>query len=264
MLKIPLFQVDAFTKEKFKGNPAGVCITETALTDSQMQNIAMEMNLSETAFLVPEADGYRLRWFTPEAEVKLCGHATLASAHVLFEKNYLNKNQTANFYTLSGLLTAKMNDGLIELDFPAKLEEPVADFPEIEFIIKRKPVYIGKNEFDFLVEVENEEMVRQLEIDMQKLKSLPVRGLIVTARSDKAGIDFVSRFFAPAVGVYEDPVTGSAHCCLAPYWMKKIGKSEFNAYQASKRGGFLKLRVEGNRVKILGEAVTVFQTELSL
>lgn len=264
MAKIPLFQVDSFTKEKFKGNPAGVCMTETALSEIQMQNIAMEMNLSETAFLFPESDGYRLRWFTPEAEVKLCGHATLASTHILFENNYLSKDKIANFYTLSGLLTAKMSDGLIELDFPAKLEEPVFDFPEIEGIIKQKPVYLGKNEFDYLVEVESEEMVRLLEIDIQKLKSLPVRGLIVTAKSSDPSIDFVSRFFAPAVGVNEDPVTGSAHCCLAPYWMKKSGKTEFNAYQASKRGGFLKLRVEGNRVKIMGNAVTVFGTELTL
>ncbi|HPH95972.1 MAG TPA: PhzF family phenazine biosynthesis protein [Anaerolineaceae bacterium] len=260
---IPIYQVDAFTDKAFSGNPAAVCILDVAQTDLWMQNVAAEMNLSETAFLVPEADGYRLRWFTPLAEVALCGHATLASSHILWETGRLAQNVSAKFFTLSGVLTARLDaQKWIELNFPVKPVEQAPVPPELAQILNVTPVFTGKNQFDFVVEVENEEIVRQVAPDFQALKKLPVRGVVVTAKSSLPEFDFVSRFFAPAVGVNEDPVTGSAHCCLAHYWSHKLGKHHFNAFQASRRGGRLKLTLEGDRVLIGGQAVTVLSGEL--
>ncbi len=211
-----IYQVDAFTFQPFHGNPAGVCILPKPALESWMQSIAKEMNLSETAFLVQEEDGFRLRWFTPAVEVKLCGHATLASAHVLWETGTLAAGKQARFHTLSGLLTADQHDNWIEMDFPAKIEEPSEPLDELAVALGVKPVYVGKNVFDYLVEVDSEDTVRNLEPDFTLLKKLPVRGVIVTARSASTDFDFVSRFFAPAVGINEDPVTGSAHTCLTP------------------------------------------------
>ncbi len=258
-----LFQVDAFTNEPFKGNPAAVCILQGPRDDRWMQDVAHEMNLSETAFLQQEEHGFRLRWFTPAAEVDLCGHATLASAHILWETGTLQSSEQARFYTRSGLLTAeRQSDGWIELDFPAKQEEPAAPPPELLSALGVTPIYVGKNVFDYLVEVETEEMVRSMKPDMTLLARVPVRGVMVTSRASTDEYDFVSRFFAPQVGVNEDPVTGSAHCCLTPYWSPRLGKEEMLAYQASPRGGILRVRLNGERVKIGGQAVTVMRGEL--
>jgi PhzF family phenazine biosynthesis protein len=260
-MPIPIYQVDAFTNMPFKGNPAGVCLLDKPVPDDWMQCVAMEMNLSETAFLLPEGEGYRLRWFTPAVEVDLCGHATLASAHVLAEIGQILPGDSARFFSRSGLLTARLlTDGMLELDFPAK---PLEAVPAPDGLIEAlgvQPVFIGKNVFDYLVEVYTETEVRQANPDMARLKQVPARGVILTSRSDQ--YDFVSRFFAPQVGVAEDPVTGSAHCCLAPYWAEKLGKSEFQAYQASPRGGELRLTLDGERVLMRGRAVTVFRGEL--
>lgn len=255
-----IYQVDAFTDQPFKGNPAGVCILEEKQTDEWMQNVASEMNLAETAFLFPMDQGYSLRWFTPNSEVDLCGHATLASAHILFEKGYLKKEQEAHFHTKSGLLTAKLNEGWIQLNFPATPEEETDAPEELKEALDIDPIYTGKSVFDYLVEVDSEETVKNIRPDFTKLLKVRCRGIIVTAKSSE--YDFVSRFFAPEVGIFEDPVTGSAHCCLGPYWMKKLGKDTFTAYQASERGGILKVHVVGERVLIMGKAITVLEGDL--
>jgi len=261
-MSVPLYQVDAFTSLLFQGNPAAVCLLDQPRPDAWMQSVAGEMNLSETAFLLPEGDGYRLRWFTPAVEVDLCGHATLASAHVLFETGRLPAGATAKFYTRSGLLTAVQKDGWIELNFPVKEIETVAPLPGLIEALKVEPLYIGKNVFDYLVEVADEDQVRRAKPDIAALKEMDTRGVMLTSRATEK-YDFISRFFAPKVGVNEDPVTGSAHCALAPYWGRKLGKTELLAYQASARGGELQLRVLGDRVAIAGQAVTVFAGELN-
>jgi len=257
-----LFQVDAFTDEPFKGNPAAVCILPEAFDERWMQNVAMEMNLSETAFLHKEDDGLSLRWFTPSVEIDLCGHATLASAHVLWESGVLKPDEHARFHTRSGLLTAKRNDDWIELDFPAEPEDEALIPSGLVNAIGVSPKYTGKNRFDYLVEVESEEVVRKITPDFKLLASVPARGIIITSVSASDKYDFVSRFFAPAVGINEDPVTGSAHCCLGPFWKKRLNKNNFTAYQASSRGGVIRVNVKGDRVLLGGQAVTVFKGEL--
>ena len=258
-----IVQVDAFTDRPFAGNPAGVCVLPEARDEAWMRAVAREMNLSETAFLVKVADGYHLRWFTPAAEVTLCGHATLGSAHVLFEDGLLAPDETARFQTLSGLLTAEKRGDWIWLDFPAKPDERVAEPPaELVAALGVTPAYVGKNGLDYVVEVASAEIVRNLAPDISALAKAPARGVIVTARSDDPAYDFVSRFFAPAVGVAEDPVTGSAHCCLTPYWAKRLGKSEMVGYQASARGGVVKVALVGDRVRLGGQAVTTLRGEL--
>lgn len=262
-MAIPLFQVDAFTDRPFRGNPAAVCLLEQARDAAWMQAVAGEMNLSETAFLVPEADGYRLRWFTPKSEVKLCGHATLASAHVLFERGLLPSGAAARFHTASGLLSAvrQPDSGRIELDFP--ITEVVSCEPPAGLVeaLGITPLFIGRGDDDYLVEVASESIVRNITPDFGRLVRVACRGVIVTAAASTAGVDFVSRFFAPVVGIEEDPVTGSAHCRLLPYWQKKTGRNTFTAFQASQRGGVLYLSAAGNRVRIAGQAVTVLQGE---
>lgn len=255
-----LLTVDAFTDSAFKGNPAAVCILDRERDAAWMQDVAKEMDLSETAFLLHHADGFGLRWFTPSVEVALCGHATLASAHALWEERVLETD--ARFHTLSGLLTATRNGDLIELDFPAKAEEAAVVPPMLIDALGVMPLYVGKNQFDYLLEVESEEQVRALKPDHARLRTIPVRGVIVTARSSDPRFDFVSRFFAPGSGVDEDPVTGSAHCALTPYWSKKLGKTEMTAYQASARGGVVHVRLAGDRVKLGGRAVTILRGEL--
>jgi PhzF family phenazine biosynthesis protein len=230
--------------------------------DVWMQNVAREMNLSETAFLVRQQEGFDLRWFTPKVEVDLCGHATLASAHALWELGELRRDVQARFHTRSGLLTAERKGDWIELHFPATPAEPAQAPAGLAEALPVKPVYMGKNQFDYLLEVESEEAVRSLEPDFGQLERIPVRGVMVTSRSASAEFDFVSRFFAPYSGVPEDPVTGSAHCCLGPYWASKLGKKEFLAYQASARGGVVRVRLEGDRVRLGGQAVTVLRGEL--
>lgn len=262
MNNLRIFQVDAFTDRLFCGNPAGVCILQSPGDSDWMQKVAREMNLSETAFLSKENDGYNLRWFTPTVEVDLCGHATLASAHILWQENYLSKHQEAKFFTKSGILTAQRSDDWINLNFPAELETKAAPPEDLLKALGVKALYIGKNRFDYIVEVESEKVVRNLKPDLILLGKLSGRGVIVTSLSDMNEFDFVSRFFAPGSGIDEDPVTGSAHCCLGPYWMNRLGKREFNAYQASARGGIVKVKIEGNRVILGGQAVTVLKGNL--
>ena len=263
-MAIPIFQVDAFTSEPFKGNPAGVCLLRGPAEAAWMQSVAAEMNLAETAFPLAEGDGFRLRWFTPKVEVKLCGHATLATAHVLWEQGILPEGREARFHTLSGLLTARRDGDLVELDFPARPPLPKApDWAEaVVGALGIKPTAIVLSAEDVLFEAADEEAVRSVQPDFATLRQLPARGVIVTSRSSSPDYDFVSRFFAPAVGVDEDPVTGSSHTVLVPYWAKKLGKSEFTAFQASARGGILRLRLAGDRVKIAGRAITVIRGEL--
>jgi len=259
-----IYKVDSFTEKPFAGNPAGVCILPGPRDETWMQNVAREMNLSETAFLYRGKDGYELRWFTPAAEVELCGHATLASAHILWETGDLAPKAEARFQTKSGLLTAARRGGQIELDFPAKPEE-TAEAPDglIE-ALGVEPLHIGRNAFDYLVEVESQEIVRDAAPDFARLKKIRARGVMITAVASSAGFDFVSRFFAPAVGIDEDPVTGSAHCCLGPYWGAKLGKTEMKAYQASARGGIVRVRLAGDRVLLGGHAVTILRGELAV
>jgi PhzF family phenazine biosynthesis protein len=260
---ITITQVDAFTSKPFSGNPAAVCILETTVDAAWMQNVAAEMNLSETAFVHPEGNGFRLRWFTPAVEVDLCGHATLATAHTLWELGYVSPTQSIEFYTRSGLLSAALEEDWIALDFPAKPPQPT---PPPEALIRAlgiAPKYAGFDGSDYLLEVDSEAELRQLKPDFAVLETVPTRGIIVTSVSETEEYDFVSRFFAPAAGVNEDPVTGSAHCCLAPFWQQKLGKAEFVAYQASKRGGVLRVKLNGDRVLLSGQATTVFRGELS-
>jgi len=261
-MPLAIVQVDAFTNQPFAGNPAAVCVLPAARDEGWMRNVAREMNLSETAFLVRQSDGFHLRWFTPAVEVALCGHATLASAHVLWECGYLKPGEQARFHTLSGLLTAEQRGEWIEMDFPVKPEEPAEAPPRLAEALGAAPKYVGRNKFDYLAELESEAVVRGLKPNFSLLSELPVRGVIVTARSETPAFDFVSRFFAPGSGVAEDPVTGSAHCCLGPYWAKYLEKKEFLAYQASARGGVVRVRLNGDRVILGGQAVTTLRGEL--
>ena len=255
-------QVDAFTDRPFSGNPAAVCLLAQPREDSWMQFVAREMNLSETAFLLPRDSGFGLRWFTPTIEVDLCGHATLASAHVLWEDRHLAPEQPARFYTRSGVLTAEKKENWIEMDFPATPAEPSAPVEGLESALGVKACHLGRTRFDYLVGVETEDAVRALKPDLGALGRLNVRGVIVTSRASRRDYDFVSRFFAPAAGVDEDPVTGSAHCCLGPFWKERLGRAGLVGYQASARGGFVRTRCVGDRVHISGQAVTVLRGEL--
>jgi PhzF family phenazine biosynthesis protein len=262
-MPIRIVQVDAFTDRPFAGNPAAVCVLQSARPDQWLRDVAREMNLSETAFLVPQNGGYQLRWLTPAVEVDLCGHATLASAHVLWEDGHLPAGEQARFFTRSGLLTADRRGDWIELNFPAKTAEP-AEAPEglLGGLGVKEAKFVGRNAWDYLVELDSEETLRGLSPDHSALRKLPVRGVIATARPSGGDFDFVSRFFAPGAGVDEDPVTGSAHTALGPYWAGRLGKKEFNAYQASARGGVLRVRLDGDRVILGGQAVTVMTGEL--
>lgn len=257
MQAIPFYQVDAFTTVPFKGNPAAVCLLEVPLPDATMQAIAMENNLSETAFLLKENNGYRLRWFTPTSEVKLCGHATLASAHVLWEQGLAPVSAPLHFYTLSGeLLASRTPGGAITLDFPVVEGHPVTLNERLQAAIPARIVHATYHKDRYVVELENAAAVEQLQPDFNAFKQ--EGGVIVTARGPEgSGYDFISRFFASHWGIDEDPVTGSAHCCLAAYWAPLLDKTEFLAYQASARGGELRVALKGKRVLMTGHAVTV-------
>lgn len=257
-------QVDAFSNTPFAGNPAAVCILPNPQSSDWMQKVAQEMNLSETAFLVRQEDGFHLRWFTPTTEVPLCGHATLASAHVLWSQGHLLPDEVARFHTKSGVLIAKKHGSWIELDFPVNSSEQITAPPELGEALGIAITTVMKNSLGYLVEVESEDLVRQMQPNFELLKALPFAKVIVTSIThEDSEYDFVSRFFAPGVGINEDPVTGSAHCCLAPFWRDRLGKDEFLAYQASSRGGILKVRYDGgSRVYISGQAVTVLRGEL--
>jgi PhzF family phenazine biosynthesis protein len=258
-MEVQIFQVDAFTDKPFAGNPAAVCMLPEFRDERWMQHVAREMNLSETAFLCKQGDGFGLRWFTPAVEVDLCGHATLASAHILWETGSLAPQEEARFHTRSGLLTAERRGHEIEMDFPVTPEEPTGVPSALRQALGVVPGYVGKNIYDYLVEVDSEEVVRNVRPDFGLLKTLDARGIIVTARADSPDMDFVSRFFAPRAGIDEDPVTGSAHCCLGPYWSRKLGKSELVAYQASERGGTVRVRLSGDRALLIGRAITVLR-----
>ena len=262
-MPIRIVQVDAFTNRPFAGNPAAVCVLPEPRPEQWMRDVAREMNLSETAFLTPQNGGYSLRWLTPSVEVDLCGHATVASAHVLWEDGHLPERRQARFHSRSGLLTADRRGDWIELDFPAKVAVPTAAPPDLLAALGvQQARYVGRNAFDYLVEVDSEETLRGLAPDHTALKKVPVRGVIVTARPSTGEFDFISRFFAPGSGIDEDPVTGSAHTALGPYWGNRLGKTEFTAYQASARGGVVRVRLAGDRVILGGQAVTVMTGEL--
>ncbi len=281
-MPIPIYTVDAFTDRPFGGNPAAVCLLDRARDEAWMQLVAREMNLSETAFLVPRGKDFDLRWFTPTVEVDLCGHATLGSAHVLWETKSLALETPARFHTRSGVLTCTRDGDRIAMDFPAKAAIEAAPPPELLRALGTRAAFAGNNKMDWLVEVDSEATVRALEPDLALLKTIPVRGVIVTARAadatapssasstssggdgarSSAKHDFVSRFFAPRAGVDEDPVTGSAHCCLAPYWGTKLEKKELVGWQASARGGEVRMQWNGDRVVLSGRAITVVRGEL--
>jgi PhzF family phenazine biosynthesis protein len=259
---LPLYQVDAFTDRAFAGNPAAVCILPEPRDASWMQSVATEMNLSETSFLVQRSDGFDLRWFTPSTEVDLCGHATLAAAHVLWETERLASDRPARFHTRSGVLSCVLDRGRIEMDFPSTPATAIASPAGLPQTLGATPQWVGRTRFDFIAEVESETVLRALRPDFSRIAALGGRGFIVTARATTAGFDFVSRFFGPAAGVNEDPVTGSAHCCLAPYWSERLGKIEMTGYQASPRGGVVGVVLAGDRVRLRGQAVTVLRGEL--
>lgn len=262
MMPVRIVQVDAFTSKPFAGNPAAVCVLPGPPDETWMRNVALEMNLSETAFLHPEDGGYRLRWLTPAVEVALCGHATLASAHVLWEDGHLAPDAEARFHTKSGLLTCKRNGDWIEMDFPAKHAEAAEAPAQLAAAMGAELIWVGRNQFDYLVEVADEATLRGLKPNHHLLRELPVRGIIATAQAQTAGYDFISRFFAPGSGIDEDPVTGSAHSALAPFWSARLGKTEMTGFQASARGGVVKVALRGDRVRMSGQAVTVLRGEL--
>jgi len=301
---IPVLVVDAFTSEPFRGNPAGVVLLDKARSEEWMQSFAAEMKHAETAFLVPEEGGFHLRWFTPMAEVDLCGHATLASAHALWETGTLPAGEEGRFRTRSGLLTARQGRSGIEMDFPAQPPQAVEDCDSqqvgtglvgevvnkalsgavCESIFRglgARGGYVGWNGSDYLVEMSDEAAVRALQPDFQVLGTIGTRGVIATAAGNSSGngapgsakgegstkgegYDFISRFFAPAFGIDEDPVTGSAHCALGPYWAGKLGKDEVVGYQASPRGGTVRVKVRGDRVILVGRAVTILRGTIAV
>jgi predicted PhzF superfamily epimerase YddE/YHI9 len=261
-------QVDAFTDAPFSGNPAAVCVLSEPADDAWMQNVAAEMNLSETAFLVRRSDGFDLRWFTPTVEVDLCGHATLASAHVLWEDGHVPSGEPIRFYTkVSGVLGAERVDGWIELDFPSRPVAP-SDIPKdvIEAVggdpVRTAGGDVGGSFEGYLLEYATEDDVRLLRPDFGRLREMPNGYVTVTAPSSTLGYDFVSRFFAPPAGIDEDPVTGSTHCTLCPWWAERLGKAELLGFQASKRGGTVRTRLADDRVLLGGKAVTVMRGEL--
>jgi PhzF family phenazine biosynthesis protein len=267
-MSLPIVQVDAFAAAPFTGNPAAVCVLHGPRDEKWMASVASEMNLSETAFVHPHPDdrgAFQLRWFTPATEVALCGHATLASAHVLWDEGHIAPHATARFHTKSGELICNRFGHWIEMDFPANPVQSAEPPSRLAEAIGADLKFTGQSKFDYLVEVADESTVRALKPDFQLLRELPVRGIIVTALADAANThnyDFVSRFFAPGSGIDEDPVTGSAHCALAPYWFPRTGKSEMTGYQASPRGGIVKVRSVEDRVFLSGQAVTVLRGEL--
>jgi PhzF family phenazine biosynthesis protein len=266
---IPFAQVDAFSAEPFRGNPAAVFILNGDSETSWMQRVAGEMRVANTAFVRarPAGDGFDLRWFTPRVEVQLCGHATLATAHVLWERGILMRGAVARFHTASGVLTAAANDGWIELDFPATPVEPLPGppgvVPDLVAALGVDATWIGRSAFDYIVQVEHEDAVRAVRPDLPRLASIGGRGVIVTAPAASPDADFVSRFFAPAVGVDEDAATGSAHCCLGPFWAERLGKVTMVARQLSEREATIRVAVRGDRVRVAGQAVTVINGSLT-
>jgi PhzF family phenazine biosynthesis protein len=263
-MTVPIFHVDAFTDRPFAGNPAAVCLLRSWKEDRWLQAVGAEMNLSETAFLVEQPNHFDLRWFTPKVEVDLCGHATLASAHVLWQKGLAKPSEEIRFSTRSGILKAVLKEQDIELDFPLTPAKTAKAPSGLLEALGVSATYVGKNRFDYLVEVESEAVLWNMAPNFDRLSTVEARGIIVTSRSSDAKFDFVSRFFAPSAGVNEDPVTGSAHCCLGDHWQKRLNRNEFVAYQASSRGGVVKVRVSGDRAFLGGRAVIVAKGESRL
>lgn len=262
MPRVKCWQVDAFTDRPFAGNPAAVCWLEEEADPQWMQSVAAEMNLSETAFVRRHGEEFGLRWFTPTVEVDLCGHATLATAHALWFAGIASREKPLHFHTRSGVHTCTRDGDFIDLDFPSTpATEKVAAEP-VATALGVQTVSVGKSKYYMLVVVESADVVRSVKPDFAKIGVLPTKGVIVTAPADDPKYDFVSRFFAPALGVNEDPVCGSAHCCLTPYWAERLGKNQMMAYQCSARGGVLRLRLKEDRVILGGQAVTVWQGEL--
>jgi PhzF family phenazine biosynthesis protein len=261
-LPVKLYHVDAFTDRIFAGNPAAVCLLAGPAPEKWMQSLAGEMNLSETAFLHPQGSEFMLRWFTPRVEVSLCGHATLASAHVLWEEEVVAPGSPIVFNTKSGKLFATRKGDVIELDFPARPASPIEPPKGLCEALGVSPKFVGRSRDDYLLEIDDEDELRLLTPDYARLAKVDTRGAIVTCRSRSKEYDFVSRFFAPAVGVNEDPVTGSAHCCLAIFWGRRLRKTEMVGFQASPRGGVVSVKVKGRRVVLGGRAVTAFAGEM--
>jgi predicted PhzF superfamily epimerase YddE/YHI9 len=259
---VPWFLIDAFADRPFAGNPAAVVLLSAWPDDRWLQTIAAEMNQSETSFLVPAGEKFELRWFTPLAEVSLCGHATLAAAAALWTDAVHAPRESLRFSTLSGVLTAQRQGAEIELDFPVKRAAACAPPSGLIEALTVRPTNVARNAFDFLVEVATDAEVRAASPHFADLAKIDARGVILTAKSGDPRYDFVSRFFAPAVGVPEDPVTGSAHCCLADYWGTKFGKNKMMGYQASRRGGAVGVERVGERVKLFGQAFVVAQGSL--
>jgi PhzF family phenazine biosynthesis protein len=261
-MTIKIFTVDAFTDKLFSGNPAAVCLLNEELSEEMMLSIAAEMNLSETAFVIKSGNDFNLKWFTPKVEVQLCGHATLATSHILWEQGILSQGEVARFNTLSGLLTVTNDNDEYEMNFPAYSIENVSPNEKLADALDVKPINFAETEHHYLCEIESEEQLKNITPSFETLMGLEKFGTIVTAKSSTDHYDFVSRFFAPAKGINEDPVTGSAHCSLGPYWMNKTGKNEFVAYQASERGGVVKIKMKDGRVFLKGRAVTFLNGEL--
>ncbi len=259
---LDLWLIDAFTDRPFAGNPAGVCLLDDPRSDEWMRQVAAEMNQAETAFLERRRDGYGLRWFTPEVEMNLCGHATLASAHYLWERRHLDPAAEARFHTRSGLLGAERDGDWIVLDFPSTRATPSDPPPYLLDALKAPNAEVLANGTDYVVVLPSAGKVRDLKPDLRLLSAIEMRGVIVTAPSDQDGIDFISRFFGPGVGVDEDSVTGSAHCTLAPYWGERLKLTSMTGYQASRRGGFVRVELAGDRVRMAGRAVTVLRGTL--
>jgi PhzF family phenazine biosynthesis protein len=261
-MRTPIFQIDAFTTRRFAGNPAAVMPMDSFLADAALQAIAAENNLAETAFLVPEGGDYRLRWFTPTIEVPLCGHATLASAAVVMERLEPGRS-TVVFHSVSGPLTVKRADAGYVMDFPVRPSEPVSAPPGLAEALGVVPSEVFVNAFNYMALLESAQVLRALAPDMAALARMDRSGVIVTAAGD--GIyDFVSRYFAPAKGIPEDPVTGAAHCMLAPYWAKRLGKTEFRAFQASRRGGEILCRLAGDRIQLEGACVFYLEGQVEI
>jgi PhzF family phenazine biosynthesis protein len=262
MAELPIFIVDAFADGPFKGNPAAVCLLPAERDNTWLQGVGGEMNLSETAFLVEREDGYGLRWFTPVLEVDLCGHATLASAHVLWQTGRLDPKEPARFHTRSGPLSASRIGDWIALNFPREAAEPAPAPDALKSAIGIDPVWVGRNRMDYLVQLSSEAELRELTPNLEAVKHLGTRGLLVTARPDGGEYDYVSRYFAPQYGVDEDPVTGSTHCALAPFWTERLGRPSLVGYQASKRGGIVRTTVMDDRVVLCGRATTIMEGSL--
>ena len=250
-----VYIVDAFTDGSDSGNPAAVCILKEEIPDRAKQKIASEVNLSETAFLIEKGGAFELRWFTPETEVDLCGHATLASAHIIFTLGIIPVTEDAVFSTKSGVLTARRKNDLIKMDFPSEDPWEVPMPEDLLMAISSAPLYVGRNHFDYIALYESEETIRNAVPELGHVRKLDSRGLIITSLSSSDRYDFVSRFFAPNAGIDEDPVTGSAHCCLCPFWSRRLGKKELTGYQASERGGLVYTRLSEKRVFLSGKAI---------